>query len=304
MDINNKLSQADKFLFKMQADTEKELVKAYSLSLKNIRGELQSIYNKFGDDVTYGDMQKFNRLSSLEKQIMAELTSLHKLNAKTLNNSLYDQFATSYLYTGFALETGTQVKLSYNLLNPKVIEASINNPISGLTLSDRLQKNRQDIIYRIRGDITQGLIRGQGYNKTAQTIKSTLESDLSKAIRVVATESHRVQQDGRYQSMQYAESKGIEMVKVWDATLDGKTRDAHQSLDGTKLPMDEDFVSSEGGRGQIPGSMNNATDDVNCRCSIRTEILGYSPEVRKARDDNGDSVLIQYTTYDDWKKNL
>ncbi|MNH45229.1 hypothetical protein D3C79_1076160 [compost metagenome] len=49
--------------------------------------------------------------------------------------------------------------------------------------------------------------------------------------------------------------------------------------------------------------MGSAKDDINCRCSIRTEIVGYEPTVRRARDDNGKSVLIPYTTYDEWAKN-
>lgn len=303
MDINSKLKQADKLLSKMEVSTEKELIKAYSQSLKDIRGKLSTIYNKYGDGVTYAEMQKFNRLAGLEKEIMGQLTTLHKTNAKTLNKSLFDQFETSYFTTAYSIETTAQVKLAYTQINPKVIEAAVNNPISGLTLNERLQRNRQDILYRIRGDITQGLLRGEGYGKTAKRVKDTLEGDMSKAIKTAQTESHRVQQAGRLESMQHADAKGIEMVKVWDSTLSTTTRDAHQELDGTKVGIDEDFVSSAGGRGQSPGNLGNAEDDINCQCSMRVEIVGYAPEVRRARDENGDSVIIPYTNFNDWKEN-
>ncbi|WP_424765701.1 phage minor head protein [Paenibacillus sp. sgz302251] len=302
-EINDKFAEADKLSEKLISSTEKELVKQYSLSLKNIRSQLQAIYEKFGDDVSFADMQKFNRFNSLEKAIMDEIKFLYKANAKALNESLFEQFAESYYRTAFALETGKQVALAYTLLNPDVIKAAIINPVSGLTLPERLEKNRTDIIYRIKSDIAQGLIQGEGYSKMAKRVKETLEGDVSKAIRVVQTEAHRVQQEGRLQSMKHAESKGVNMVKVWDASLDSRTRSSHRKLDGVKVGLDDDFTSPSGGKGKIPGSLGSAKDDVNCRCSVRTEIISYEPTVRRARDERGKSVLIPYTTYDEWEKN-
>lgn len=303
--LNDKLAEADKALEKLTTSTEKEILKAYSISLKNLRGQMADIYTKFGNvdgNLSYSEMVKYNRLKNLEEEIKEQLLSLTGKNANILKQSLNDIYTESYFRTAFAIESTVQVNLKYGLLNPEVILASIQNPISGLNLNDRLAKNRTDIIINIRQQITQGLIQGESYPKIAKRIKFSLEGDVTKAIRIVRTESHRVQQSGRLDSGLYASDKGINMVKVWDASLSSNTRDAHAELDGTKVGMDEDFTSPTGASGSAPGQMGSAEDDINCRCSIRFEIIGYEPSVRRARDENGKGTIIPYITYTEYAK--
>lgn len=303
MSLNDTLIEADKVLNKLTISTEKEIIKAYAESLKNIRGQLADIYAKFSDNdgkLSFAEMSKYNRLKVLEEQIQEQLIDLTGKNAKALKTSLNEIFTESYFRTAFAIESFTQVNLKYGLLNPKVIESSIQNPISGLTLNDRLEKNRLDIIINIKQQITQGLIQGESYPQMAKRIKDTLEGDAKKARKVVNTEAHRVQNDGRYQSGKYASEKGINMVKVWDASLSLNTRDAHRKLDGTKVDIYENFVSPTGAEGLIPGSMGKAEDDVNCRCALRYEIVGYEPSVRRARDKDGKGIIIPHKSYEEW----
>lgn len=298
MSLDKKLTQADNVLKRMTAQAEREIIRAYSASLKTIRAQLAEVYAKY-DGVDYAVMAKYNRLKALEEEVKAELVRLTKSNARTLQKALGDIYVESYMRTAFAIETESQVKLAYSMLNPKVIEASINNPISGLTLNDRLSKNRLDVIMRIKQEITQGLVNGESYHKMAARAKHALEGDAVKAMRVVQTEAHRVQQDGRLESMTHASDKGIKMLKVWTSSLDSRTRDAHQDLDGQKIAVDADFVSPTGARGPAPGQMGSAEDDINCRCSLRMEIVGYEATVRRARGEG----IIPYTTYSEWRAN-
>lgn len=300
MSLTTKFNQADKALDRMTKGTEREIIKAYSASLKKVRVQLSEAYRLHGtgDGLTYGEMQKYNRLAGLEKSIQKELVILNGSNAKTLKQGLGSMFEESYYRVAFALETEVQAKLAYSKINPKVIQASIQNPISGLTLNQTLEKNRRNVIIGINQQITQGLIQGESYQKMTRRVKKHLESDVKKSIRVVQTEAHRVQQDGRMQSYEHAAEQGVIMKKVWTSTLDGDTRDAHQDLDGVEIDLDEDFVS-ETGSGPAPGQMGSAEDDINCRCSVRTVIKGYEPTQRRARGEG----VIPYTTYNEWKEN-
>jgi hypothetical protein len=303
MPLDKDLKKADRHALNMEKGLVKELTRSYSLALKETRAALAKMYEKYGDGVRHVDMAKFNRLQNLEKEISAILISTTGKNARTLRNGLVNIYDESFLYTAFAIERETQLKLAYTHVNKKAIQEAIQMPISGLSLNETLQKNRSDVILQTRRQITQGLVQGEGYAKMSNRIKQTFQGDFNKSLRVVNTEAHRISQDARLRSIEHAAGKGVKMVKIWDATLDGDTREAHQNLDGVKIAIDEDFVSDNGGRGPAPGQMGEAADDINCRCSIRTEIAGYEANVRRARDEEGRGEVIPYTTYNEWKKN-
>jgi SPP1 gp7 family putative phage head morphogenesis protein len=303
MSLQSKLEQFDKQSDKLSDLTEKELIKAYSLSLKEIRGYMAEVYEKYGtpDGLPYSEMQRYNRMKSLEEQIKKILFELTGKNAKTLEQTLKDIYELSYYSTGFALESESQVKLSYAMINKEVVNQSVQNPISGLTLNDRLEKNRIELIYRVRQEITQGLILGESYQKIAKRLKDTFEGDVKKSIRVAQTEAHRIKNTARYESLQHAQAKGIELKKVWVSTLDKKTRDRHRSLDGQKVDVDQPFKSG-GAEAMYPSGFGVASQDVNCRCTFISVLDGFEPTVRASRGEDGKTKVIPYTTYEDWHK--
>lgn len=282
---------------KKDKELEKELMKAYSQALKKVRGQIAELYAKHGD-LTYAEMMKYNRLRRLEERIKSDLRVLTGKTAKTLREALGDMYEEMFYRTAWAVEGVAGVELGYKLLKNPDVKAAIENPVSGLTLSDRLEKRRIDVIYAVRQAITQGLILGESYHKMAQRLKQTFEGDAKKALLVARTEGHRVQQAGRLASLEHAHEAGVEMVKVWDATLDRRTRPAHRRLDGQKVKMGENFRSPTGGYGPGPGQMGTARDDIRCRCTVRGEIEGFGPQVRRARGEG----IIPYQTYEEWAK--
>jgi len=119
------------------------------------------------------------------------------------------------------------------------------------------------------------------------------------------TETHRVQAEARQGSLEYAQSKGLEMLKVWVSSLDERTRDSHRALDGQKVGIDKNFVSpTTGAIGLQPGMMNMVGDNINCRCRSIVEFKGYETEqaYRRARNVTGNKV-IPYKTFTDWHEN-
>ena len=303
MSLNSKLSATDIAIEKMSKNTQKEIIKEFSRALKEMRGSLGLYYEKYSKDgvLTYSEMAKYNRLKALNDELSKKLASVYKSNGKNIKGLLENVYNEAYLGAGYAIETEAMVNLKFAMINMDTITASIENPISGLTLSERLEKHRGDIIINIKSEVTQGLIRGEGYSKIAKRIKSKLDGDASKSIRVAQTETHRVLNQGRLQAGIKADAMGVKMLKVWDATLDSKTRNSHQSLDGKKIGVNDYFNSSIGGHGLVPGSLGLAEDDINCRCAIRYEIDGLSPKLRATRDENNKTVLIPSMNYMDWK---
>lgn len=302
MSLRKDIKQTDKAVAALVANTDKALISNYAKALRDTRAQLAQIYAKYatGTALTYADMAKYGRLDSLMTEITVQLKALTGKNAKEIVGLQEEVYSQAYYRTAFAIEKAAQAKLRYVLLNAKAIEASVQNPISGLTLSARLKKNRLDIVTRTREQITQGLVKGESYTEVAARLKGVYEGDLLKARRIVQTESHRNQSQGAIDSMQHAQDNGLKMVKVWQATLDTHTRDSHQDMDGQKVAIDEPFVfvsgDNKGDEVEGPGLSGIAEEDINCRCTVREEIAGYEPEVRAARDEG----IIPYTTYEDW----
>jgi SPP1 gp7 family putative phage head morphogenesis protein len=308
MSLEQNLNKFDDQADKLSELTEKELIKSYSLALKEIRAYMAEIYLKYGTEegLWYTEMVKYNRLKTLEEELKQRLMELTGKNAKTLEQSLKDIYELSYYTTGYSLDTASYEQvggIGYMPVREETVIASIQNPISGLTLSERLEKNRMNLIYSVKQELTQGLILGESYAKMAKRLKDTFEGDAAKAIRVVQTESHRVKNAGRFDSMQVAQAKGIQLKKKWVSTLDRKTRDRHRRLDGQTVNLDEPFKSG-GAEALYPGSFGVAKQDINCRCTYISVIDGYEPSVRAARGEDGKTKVIPYQTYDEWEKSV
>ena len=62
---------------------------------------------------------------------------------------------------------------------------------------------------------------------------------------------------------------GADVVKEWDAVLDGKTRPTHRKLHGQIREIDEPF-EMDGKKAMYPGEFNDPAEDCNCRCDSHT----------------------------------
>jgi SPP1 gp7 family putative phage head morphogenesis protein len=290
-------------LDKMTEEQEKQLNKAllamYAQALKDTRNQLVIVYEKYSNEniVDYATMQKYDRLSALEKSIMEQLTTLYADAGKALTSILSEIYSSNYLYTGFILESGLQVGLNYALLSPEVIKKAIQNPISGLTLNQRLGKNRTELIMKTREQLTQGLIQGESIQKMGKRIKDLYEGDATKSLRIAQTETNRVRNAGKEIGYDKAKAKGIDFTKVWIASLDSHTRDTHRKLDGAKANKDGYFVIG-GKKALHPGGFGVAELDINCRCTTRAEFKGFEPTARRAKGEG----IIDYATYEEWEK--
>ena len=92
---------------------------------------------------------------------------------------------------------------------------------------------------------------------------------LRRAKTIARTEAHRIYEASSEDARQQAKAAGAKVVKQWDATLDGKTRDNHRQLDGTIVEVDG-YFTIDGKKSKYPGGFGNAAEDCNCRCVALT----------------------------------
>jgi SPP1 gp7 family putative phage head morphogenesis protein len=273
---------------------ERDIVKRYALLLNEVRKELAKLYEKYevNGKLTYAEMAKYDRLRKFIDYIDHLLMVAYKDVRKTIYDVLGESYADGYYLTAWAIETDTLSRLAYSAVTAATITAMIENPISGLTLSQRLEKNRAAIIYTIQQEITQGLVRGETYKQMATRLKTALEGDTVKAMRIVRTEAHRVMESSKLDAAEHAHKNGVIMLKEWNTMHDQRVRDRHKHLDGTKIPVDEDFKIGTD-RAKAPGLFSRPENSINCRC-----FLTYSvKQIKKV-----DAKELEGMTFEQWKK--
>lgn len=96
--------------------------------------------------------------------------------------------------------------------------------------------------------------------------------DSANLANLIDSEYHRSLEKGRFDAAEAAgKTRDRGVVKVWDAILDERTRLTHDELDGTRVGLEDYFVSSSGDRGLYPGDFETAEENANCRCMIHYE---------------------------------
>jgi SPP1 gp7 family putative phage head morphogenesis protein len=195
------------------------------------------------------------------------------------------------------------VNISFNLVPEKQVEAAIANDYTRIDWTGRSTKNIATATGQIRESIAQGIREGQDYSQMANAVSDRMGKSAADMQRIARTEGHRARSQGNLDSLKFAHKKGLNLEKEWVAALDERTRDAHAILDGQTVGIDEEFVSSAGGRGQGPGLMGNGADDIYCRCDLVGITPGEKFEYRGYRyDDAPGSFIGKYSNYMDWAK--
>ena len=140
------------------------------------------------------------------------------------------------------------------------------NPLKG-----RLEEDIDRLKTVIRAELSRSVANGSSWNEVAVKIAMGMNNPFDRAYRnallIARTEGHRVQQTAKLDACHVAKSKGAEIVKQWDSTLDGATRPAHREADGQIRELDEPF-DVWGEELEAPAIGGSAKNVCNCRCQL------------------------------------
>ncbi len=298
-----KNNNVDKVIQELLQNKERELLKQYQKALKEIKSEIAKLYEKYGDDLSFGDAVKLNRLSNVENKIKEQLVELQKNTTATIKETIKSIYSETYNITYFNLEKSIGLSLNFGLLPKNAIEQSVLNPLDRIKWTERNNDQINALNKTIREEITQGLIQGKGYAKVAKVISEKTEISYKRAMRIARTEGHRAFSEGTNKTFETAkkaaDNMGYKIKKVWVATLDEKTRTNHQKMDGQIADEEGNFTLPSGVKTKGPGQCGIPEEDINCRCKAITQIEGFESKTRK---DNVSKKLITNITYQEWLK--
>lgn len=303
--INKWEKEVQQSLLDSEEAAIKELEKQYARALKDITDKVKSFQADIDlldqalsqdglDDATKALLQSQKRSKvyqqnyqkALKGQVSGVLDKLHGDNYTTIDKYLKSCYETGYIGTMYdiakqgvpiiaPIDQAAAVKAI--LTDSKIVEGYYNH--LGVNY-DKLKKT-------ITQEISRGIASGLPYSDIARNINNVSSSGLYNAKRIARTEGHRIQQTSSRDAQYTAKKKGCDVVKQWDASLDGRTRDSHARVDGEIRELDEEFSNGLMFPGDPSGS---AAEVINCRCTSNTR-------ARWALDDGELQTLKERAEY-------
>ena len=285
--MNKREKEVIQLQLKAEEDVIKELEKQYKAALNEINQKvklfqfdidmLDEAINADGLDETAKAVLQSQKRSkiyqkqyqeALQGQVSGILERMQGNNYSTIESYLKQSYEDAYLGTMYDIQ-GQGIPLVMPIDQAAAVKAIMTDSKISKGLYNSLGVDVNGLKKAIRQEITRGIGTGLLYNEIARNIANRAKAPLSRAKVIVRTEGHRIQQQSADDARRGAISRGCDVVKQWDAALDGKTRDNHRRLDGQIREQDEPFEVA-GKKAMFPGEFGDPAEDCNCRCVALT----------------------------------
>ena len=248
-----------------EKETIKALEKAYQRAIRRIDNHIRILES---DEMTQSKIYQKRYQEAMKAQINAALDELHKKSNQTIEEYLTRSYQHGYVGTMYSLH-----KQGMPILAPidqRAVTRAVrtDSKLSG-RLYGELGVDMQKLKKTIRREISIGISIGSDYNLIARQVQISSGIPLKRAKTIVRTEGHRIQQQSADDARNAAKGQGCQVVKQWDAVLDGNTRTNHRILDGQIREVGEPF-EIDGKKAEYPGAFGRPEEDCNCRCVALT----------------------------------
>lgn len=294
---------------------EQNIKRYYRELMTDLQEFLGVEYSKLAQDdkLTYEILQGKGEYARFLEEVERRINTFTPKAAKEIRDVVQLTYKAAYEGMVSAVEKSTDIESLKNNLKglkgtkPEVIKRAVENPISGLTLNDTLEKNRKEVIYDIKQQIGIGLSQGDRMSTMSRRISEQVDMDYRKATRIVRTETHRVREMGYQDSAEEINQilknsdSDIVMVKIWKTMKDERVRPQrkaykrkagvkarkkftaglrsslngpnHVKMEGQIVLVDELFDLGGGVKAIAPGQSGVAGHDINCRCYASKDIM-------------------------------
>ena len=244
----------------------KELEKSFQRALQDIETKIKILQ---ADEMTQSKIYQIQYQRALKAQIEGIVEKLHGDNFTSIQQYLNECYTNAFVGTMYALH-GQGMPILAPIDQDAAVRAVMTDSKISEGLYEALGVDSKALKKSIQREISVGLSSGATYAEITRNISFATGAPLSRAKTIVRTEGHRVQQASSADARDAAKAQGCSVVKQWDSTLDGKTRDTHRALDGQIRETDKPFESSSGRKARYPGDFGDPAEDCNCRCVALT----------------------------------
>lgn len=243
----------------------KQLEKNYQDALDEINLKIEALLARQDADMQHV-IYRIEYQKALKTQVQTALEQLHNKEFETLSGFLAGAYEDGFVGTMYDLQ-GQGVPLVFPIDQEQVIAAVQHETQLTSSLYTELGHDIKDLSKKISAEISRGISTGAMYGEMARNIASYANIPKNRAMTIARTEAHRIQCAATANAQWKAKEKGADVVKQWDASLDGRTRDTHRLLDGQIRELDEPFEVA-GKKAMYPGAFGDPAEDCNCRCAL------------------------------------
>lgn len=272
--------------------------------MKGIKEINQKTINDAYDYWRTGQIAVGERWKEMQETLAEDFHNVNNIASEIIKDHSHDVYALNHNYGTFEVERGSLVDTSYTLYDKSTVERLVRDnpdllPPPGKKVSQRIREGK-DVLWNkqlIQSSMTQSILQGESIPQIAKRLAESVgDSNRKAAIRNARTMTTGAENAGRVDSYKRAQKMGINMVQVWLATLDGRTRHSHRMMDGEKVQVDKKF--SNGCR--FPGDPRGPSWEIyNCRCTLIGQVDGVDFNLSDASQRNN---KLGGMNYEEWKK--
>lgn len=283
------------------------LEKNYTVALADIKRNIKELQS---NPLTQSKAYQLDFQRQLERQISGILDNLSGKNFASIADYLNTCYQTGFIGAMYDMQ-GQGVPLILPINQEQVLKA-VQKTGDDIKLVNKIGVSTKELKTQVLEELKRGFASDLTYTDIARNISNRGQANLGRSMTIARTEGHRVQSEAKMDSYHAAKAKGADIVKQWDATLDGATRETHRMLDGQIRELDEDFTVL-GASAPYPGGFGDPAEDCNCRCCMlqraRWAVEQVDPDTGEITGEgayqkwnNETGGFIQCTGYDDFKE--
>lgn len=313
--MNKRQLEVEKAKLREEKKLLKELKKIYEDATKEVEQKIRisngkidlllSVYDELDDkqkSLLQSQIYQKKFQENLKRQLDELIGNLNADSYDSITRYLTDSYYTGYIGTMYDIQ-GQGIPLITPINEKQVTRAMTLNTKLSVPLYTRMGIDVGILKKQIAKHISRGIATSSSYAHIARNIDGASNIGFNKAMRIARTEGHRIQVLSANDAQHAAKAKGCEVVKQWDATLDGRTRPMHRLLDGKLAEIDEPFVVDDI-EVMYPGGFGIASQDVNCRCALlqRARWALDADELKTLKERAAYYGLDKSKDFEDFKK--
>lgn len=281
---------------------QKEITSKWNNYMDRAGKRLEGRQNALSSALASGDKDKIaeakNALESAQKAVtlqdakykaMVEDTALRISESNQtaidyINNRTPNIYANNYnQVNGIAENAGVQFRIiNEDVVKKRIREGDIKLPKSRLSVPKDVRWNTK----KMNSAVLQGILQGESMNDIAKRLLPIVDNNVNSALRNARTLVTQAENSGRLDSYKALEEEGAVLKKVWMATPDERTREAHLELDGQEVGIDEPFVDIDGNELMFPADPSADPATVyNCRCTMVTRIVSVNGNKTESEEE-------------------
>lgn len=308
MTIDNEKAYSE--VTNIRRKTEKKVAANFKNALDDIRAKLMKLAEN--GSLTLEEINRYNRADSLYskidsiikgllidtyKDVKNSSTEAYQEQQKNMDNMIADAllsilaFKKSSIKPGMTVQGKTKIINSIKELEKKIatmdkqtlenksqVSQIIREPVVGMTLKQMIQDKYKKISNGIKIELNSGYQNGESIQKISARLKHVMEINAVDALRIARTETLRASSLAQQNIYEKMDQAGVRFKKKWIVKFGAKHPRHELYMDGV-LANDEgpdgEFTAPDDGRsmGLGPRQTWRASDDINCFCSLETELM-------------------------------